>query len=176
MRFGEFAQRFREVMATVAPNLTVDIGERHLPEFSAPGHVWIAPMGRCSWGRPVKMSAGQLFEIKRGCVVRVWGNETVPDTDRWDDADDLGDLVLNALERVAPGRIEPTDLDHPAATVESYGEQDAFAFTLSRGVPANRRVATMPILPLEPMSPPNPLNPDGNLGTVTVTITDEMEG
>src|SRR6478735_1869155 len=105
MRFGEFSERFKQVMASAAPNVVVDIGERHLPQFSAPNHVWIAPMGRCSWARPIKMSAGQMFEITRDIVVRVWGDETVADADRWDAKDELSDIVLNAIDRVAPGRI-----------------------------------------------------------------------
>jgi len=176
MRFGEFSERFKQVMATVAPTIAVDIGERHLANFSAPGRVWIAPMGRCSWARPIKMSAGQMFEITRGIVVRVWADETVADVDRQEAKDALVDVVLNALDRVAPGRIVPTDLDQSHDTEESYGEQDAFAFTLSRGVPRLRSIATMPLLPLEPTSPPNPMNPTGAPGTVTVTLTNTLEG
>ncbi len=176
MRFGEFSERFKQVMAAVAPTIAVDIGERHLAEFSGPGRVWIAPMGRCSWARPIKMSAGQMFEITRGVVVRVWATETVDNADRWEARDELNAIVLNALDRVAPGRIVPTDVDQSHDTVESYGEQDAFAFTLSYGVPRIRSVATMALLPLEPTSPPNPLNPTGETGTVTVTLTNTLEG
>lgn len=176
MRFGEFSERFKQVMAIASPTTVVHIGERHLPEFSAPNHVWIAPMGRGRWARPIKMSMGQMFEIGRGVIVRVWGAETVEDADRWEALDALDDVVLNVLDRVAPGRIEPADLAHDESSVETYGEQDAFAFILSRGVPKIRAIATLELLPLEPTSPPNPLNPTDAPGTVYVDLTDTIEG
>lgn len=176
MRFGEFSERFREVMATTCPGVTVAIGERHNPELSAPPWVWVTPEGRSSWARPIKMSAGQSFEIKHAVTIRVWGPETVADTDRWDAADDLVDFVTNVVDRVTACRAEPTEFSRPDASVQSYGEQYALTFTLSRGVPKLRETATLPLLPQEPASPPDPWNPTGETGTVTVTITDEMEG
>lgn len=176
MRFGEFAETFVEVMAIVAPNVPVHVGERHMVEQSGPSRVWIAPFGRCSWGRPTKVSAGQMFEIKLGVIVRVWGAETVSDVDRWEAADDLAEIVLNVVDRVDPSRAEPVDMSRPDASVQTFGEQYAFGFTLSRGVPKIRKIATLALLPLELASPPNPLNPDNELGTVTVTLTDNVEG
>lgn len=176
MRFGEFAERFVAIMAAYRPLVPVHIGERHLVEQSGPNRVWIAPFGRCSWARPIKVSAGQMFEVRHGILIRVWGDETVTDADRYDAADDLADIVLNVVDRVAPGRAEPADMTRPDASVQSYGEQYAFGFTLSRGVPKIRKVATLPLLPLESTSPPNPLNPTGEPGTVTVTLTNTLEG
>lgn len=176
MRFGEFSERFKAIMTSLYPAVPVYIGERHLVEQSGPGQVWLAPFGRCSWDRPIKASAGQMFNIRHALIIRVWGVETVADTDRYDATDDLADIVLNVVDRVAPGRAEPVDMTRPDASVQSYGEQYAFGFTLSRGVPKIRKVATLPLLALESTSPPNPLNPTGAVGTVTVTLTDTAEG
>lgn len=141
---------------------------------------------RGPWAGVEQASHGEVASVQTVVKAHIWGPEPTIGADelenellRWDAADPLLDRFLNVLSRVAPGRIEPIDIDPDAGlgeggagAVNHHGETYVVAFRFLRPVPRDRRVFS--VLPtLDPSTgqplprPPAPVTGDAR---ATVSI------
>ena len=148
---------------------------------------------RGPWSGVEQAGHGEVASVQLVVKVHIWGPEPTIGSDdlenellRWDAADPLLDRFLNVLNRVAPGRVEPIDVDpdadqgeRGAGAINHHGETYVLAFRFLRPVPRDRRVfAVLPTTDVTTGQPsPRPPAPvssvaGGTIDAVTLTTTE----
>jgi hypothetical protein len=148
------------------------------------------------WAGVEQMGHGEVASVQVVVKAHIWGPEPTIGGDelenellRWDAADPLLDRFLNVLNRVAPGRIEPLDVDPDAAqgeagagAVNEHGETYVVSFRFLRPVARQRvvfdvRPTTDPTTGQPSPRPPAPVSGEtgATISTVAVTTTPTAE-
>lgn len=157
--------------ATVSPTVVVQVCERYATQEGAANRIVLVPDKGPVVGPP-KLSAGHLAGSSRGVTAHIWGaasalpaNPTEADVleadlTRSDAADDLLEQLVNALARVAPGRIEYIDEERAeGVNLENFGEVLRLRFRFTRGIAKRPEYLNLAAVALDarPLPPPPPL-------------------
>lgn len=165
------------LMLAVADSTTIKVGKQYLERGAgSPARVVFVPDQDGDWGAPMKFSAGHAASVTHGCTMYVRAAEGTDDTKRFDNATALGDKLINALRRAAPGRIQGKKIsDGSPVAVDAYGAELVFAFTYQRDVQKDETLWKVPSQndTLTPIRPDEPNGPTGKSYTVTTTVTPE---
>lgn len=110
------------------------VGERHLDMEGAPRRAVFVPTGG-QIGGVLNVGAREVTADAADVEVYIWGRESGPSLDRYDDALAFQDEIIEAIWGLAvgyktSGRYERSD----ARKVVTYGEQLRFTFTYQRFV------------------------------------------
>jgi hypothetical protein len=187
----------RDIMVAIDSTTEVLCGERYLLQEGAANRVLFVIGANGSWDGAPKLGAKLIAKITEGCEVYIWGPETTDDFTRYDGANTLRARFLNALHRVAPGRIKPGAVSRMNGTnIVTNGEEHKLFFAYEEHVATIKAIANLPpdnsayvggtvvdgvlvggtLVTGVPTSPPDPLQPAGTpLSTVTADITVEVE-
>lgn len=165
-------------------------GRRHVVIDEGPNRI-VLVQRRGPWAGVDQASHGEAGSVSLVVKAHIWGpeptiggDETENELLRWDAADPLLNRFLNVLNRVAPGRIEPIDVDpdadqgeRDAGAVNEHGETYVVAFRFIRAVPRDASVfAVLPDLD-GTTGQPSPRSPtpgtvvSATLTTLTPTTT-----
>ena len=177
-----------EVLAPV-----IQFGRRHIEQAHAPPRI-VLVMRRGPWTGPQQVGAGRVAQWSPTIEAHLWAPEpTVGDDEfenellRFDAADPMLDRFLNVLARLAPGRIESSDVDPDdgqadPASVNHYGETYLVIFRFLRDVAREEIVWNrLPELtdtgrPTPQLSPPPYSTPPGTpASTIDITTTVELQ-
>lgn len=163
----------RNIIVAESPGTEVLCGERYLQQDGAANRVlFVITDG--DWTGAPKIGAKLVGGVNDGCLVYIWGAESADDFARYDAANLLRQIFVNALHRVAPGRYAPAAVNRLRGTNElTYGEEYSLAFTYREDIGRIKSIANLPAQG-GPTSPPDPLKPNGDTGlslTVDITVT-----
>lgn len=176
---GEMLRCARDVLVATEPNpgapnaVTITIGKRPSVYEGAPPRVHFRP-DRGTWADSSIGFGGTgcVADNLMGCTVYVWGDGNADDWYHYDAADALTLRVLNALARVARGRISGGTFEDPAKANEEYfGQTYAIRFSYSYGIQRDKDIWSLPSNPIA-ASPPDLSRPPGSpASTVATSIT-----
>ncbi len=177
--------------AVAAP--TIRFGRRGGRIDGGPNTIAIVP-ARGPWGDPVQMGGGAIRAVSLLVRAHIWAPEPTIGADdlenellRYDQADPMLARFLNVLARVAPGRIEPVDVDpdadqKEAAAANHHGETYVVAFRFRMDIPRDATVfAVQPNLdaynrPTPQLSPaPYDVPPGTPASTITTTVSTTIQ-
>jgi hypothetical protein len=146
------------------------IGERWLPQFSAPPRIVFRPTkDGGNFGPPNRVGAGFIASIRETMTAYVWGDETVADGDRYRAAKALCMRLINAYRREGPGKLTGLNIARGDATAETFGEEYQVTAAFTWNVPQDAAIWAPPTTP-EPN--PDPMRPQGDTGeTESLTMT-----
>jgi hypothetical protein len=160
----------KEIMHGEDPTTEILCGERYLAQEGASNRVLFLIVDGTWTGAP-KIGAKMIGAVNDGCLVYIWGPETSDDFARYDAANVLRARFLNAMHRVAPGRITPGAVNRLRGTNElTYGEEYSLAFTYREDITAAKSIAMLPPVEGVPTSPPDPLQPPGTPASIITTV------
>lgn len=172
----------RDILAAIGDPAKVLFGRRHVSADGAPRRVVFVPAPTGKWSRDYVLGGGgkgYVGGVALGCAVYVWGRSkanpaaTADDFHRFDQADDLGDIVLNAIGRAGQGNVQGGDfVDAAEADDSKFGEAYRITFTFTRGIQRNRAIFALRD-EADPVSPPDLDRPPGaQPSTVETDITE----
>lgn len=119
-------------MGNITP---IMVGKQYLKSFGVggPARVLFVPETKGRIENPPEM--GDAASIVHGCMVLVRAAEGGSDTDRFDRAYELGDLVIGCLRVAGTGRLAwNVFADGSPADVDTFGAELMFGFTFKRAV------------------------------------------
>lgn len=144
-------------------------GERYKQQEGASRRILFIP-GDGKIEGAFEISANQIASRASGCEVYVWGLEHEDDLRRYDDADQILEDLVAALQVCAEARLTsllPMTVKRMRDTdINTFGEEYRVEFTYGHEVPRSRAIerAARALFAGQSKSPQDPDRPEGSTG------------